>query len=479
MGKGADISEYRLVTNINTYVAGGRSFLAFKATGGAKGWNYVDPTLAKNLDLVAPKGPVLGIAYHFLRQGTSGATQADHFLAHVPHQGVVLVCDFEFHKPSNSFPTPAELDTFVNRVKAVTGRWPWVYTSRGVWASLVVPASTPVAPECSLWIADWADPLEPINYGGWTEAVLRQYTDAATVPGIDKPCDDNVLLGTELDLLRGAWGSENVSAQDRGWGPPCPAADIVNIQAGGRSFNVHKRVAKIFTAFITELVDRGYAINTGTLDDWSYNCRKIAGSTSWSNHAWGLAVDINSLRNPMGSTLVTDMPAWVRDAPALLKKYGLKWGGTYQSRPDAMHFEFILGPGDADRISAALGEGDDMTAADVAAINAHTSAMMRDGVRYNDHGETETTGAPNNHKEIRADLAELSVLLRGQADDETKILAAIAAAKTNPTQLAAAIVDGLKADGVITADADEDAIAAVVGAKVVEALQQVTFTATS
>ena len=477
MIKGADISEYRTVTDISAYVASGRSFLAFKATGGARGWDYTDPTLARNLALVKDHG-LHGIAYHFLRQG-DGVAQANHFLSKVPHKGIVLVCDFEFHRPSNSFPTAAQLKAFQTRVHEVTGRWPWTYTSRGVWSSLVSPASTPVVPSTPLWIADWTDPLEPVNYGGWTKAVLRQYTDAGAVPGISAPCDDNVLLGTELDLLRGAWGSENVSAQDRGWGPPCPAGDIVNIQAGGRSFNVHKRVARIFQMFVTELVDRGYAINTGVLDDWSYNCRHIAGSTSWSNHAWGLAVDINSLRNPMGSTLVTDMPQWVRDAPALLRKYGLKWGGTYQSRPDAMHFEFILTPADADRISRELGEGDDMSAADVAAVNAHATEMMRQTVRYLDHGDPDTAFAGNTTKAIRAEIAALKTLITQQADDEAKILAAIQRESADPAVLAAAIAAKLKETGAVAVDVDEAALAGPVSAAVVEALHEVTFTATN
>jgi GH25 family lysozyme M1 (1,4-beta-N-acetylmuramidase) len=478
MIKGADISEYRLVTNIDQYVASGRSFLAFKATGGAKGWNYTDPTLAKNLALVKANG-LHGLAYHFLRQGMPGIMQADHFLSKIPHQGIVLVCDFEFHEPSNSFPTPGELNDFVNRVKLTTGRWPWVYTSRGVWGSLVVPATTAVAPECPLWIADWTDPLEPVAFGGWTKAVLRQYTDHEPVPGIDKPCDDNMLLGTELDLLRGAWGSENVSAEDRGWGPPCPADSIIHIQpTTTRGFNVHRRVAKIFDTFVRELESRGYDIEAGQLDDWSYNCRKIAGSDSWSNHAWGLAIDINSLRNPMGSTLVTDMPSWVRDKNYLLTKYGLKWGGTYVNRPDAMHFEFILTPADADRITAALGDNS-MSAAEVDELKTHITNTMIHGVRYVDHGNKDELGSGNHHKLIRAELAALKVLVAEQADDETKLLAAFAEQRIDPAPLVAAIIAGLKAEGVISVDVDEDALAGPVGDRVLAALQNVTFTATS
>lgn len=126
-----------------------------------------------------------------------------------------------------------------------------------------------------------------------------------------------------------------------------------------------------------------------------------------------------------------------------------------------------------------VGGSDDMSAADVAAVNAHTTDMMKQTVRYVDHGDPDTGFQGHTTQKIRAEIAELAVLLKGQADDETKILAAIAAAKTNPTTLAAAIVAGLKAEGVITADVDEAAVAAIVGQRVVDALHQVTFTATN
>jgi D-alanyl-D-alanine carboxypeptidase len=155
-----------------------------------------------------------------------------------------------------------------------------------------------------------------------------------------------------------------VSAQDRGWGPPCPDSSIVTFEAGGRFFNVHKRVAPIFKAFINELVTRepppgGYRIDAGAVDDGGYNCRKIAGTDTWSNHAWGLAVDINSNTNLQKHPLTTNMPAWVRDEKLLMRKYGLRWGGTFSTTPDPMHYEFLLTPADADRLARDL--EDDMT----------------------------------------------------------------------------------------------------------------------
>ena len=69
-----------------------------------------------------------------------------------------------------------------------------------------------------------------------------------------------------------------------------------------------------------------------------YNYRKIAGTNSWSNHAWANAADFNPATNPYkAGPLVTDfVPNKVRaDAADLC----MRWGGDYSGKKDAMHFE--------------------------------------------------------------------------------------------------------------------------------------------
>lgn len=133
-----------------------------------------------------------------------------------------------------------------------------------------------------------------------------------------------------------------MSAQDRGWGKPCPDTKLETIYVGGIKLRVHQIVAPIMGGFVDEIVERGYQVQN-IADDWGYACRKIAGSNSWSNHAWGLAIDLNATTNPMGRKLVTDMPQWVIESSA---KWGLAWGGNYKTLKDAMHFEFMGTPQD-------------------------------------------------------------------------------------------------------------------------------------
>lgn len=138
--------------------------------------------------------------------------------------------------------------------------------------------------------------------------------------------------------------------------PLCPpATDLVTIEVDGRKFVLHPAVAPIFKAFLQEGVNDGYRIGTGILDDWSYVCRKIAGSDKWSNHAYAKAIDVNAISNPQRHGLVTDMPPWFINLG--LTKYHLTWGGNYHAptKQDAMHWEWTKSIEEAEALVHALG----------------------------------------------------------------------------------------------------------------------------
>jgi hypothetical protein len=85
----------------------------------------------------------------------------------------------------------------------------------------------------------------------------------------------------------------------------------------------------------------------------SFNCRYVDGTERWSNHAFGLAVDINPLINPWareGNVLPLEgEPYTGREQPipgmvnlgdeivTVFEQVGWTWGGVWQS-PDYMHF---------------------------------------------------------------------------------------------------------------------------------------------
>jgi hypothetical protein len=158
----------------------------------------------------------------------------------------------------------------------------------------------------------------------------------------------------------------DLPANKRGWGwPGAPnsaedkayrASHIVALEVQGVNLYVRKEVARLFKGFIDELCrtkgrnGRLYRLDVNP-DDWGYANRDVRGRPGVkSNHAWGLAVDLNSATNPMtedGRTH-TDLPS---NVGTLASKWGLRWGGDYDGdRRDPMHFEFMGTPSDASRL---------------------------------------------------------------------------------------------------------------------------------
>jgi len=149
-----------------------------------------------------------------------------------------------------------------------------------------------------------------------------------------------------------------VTAQTRGWGAPCTGRMVTLVRNDGLRLPVRAELADL-TMLLLDLTElSGYDVLPG--QTWGYACRKISGSSSWSNHAWGLADDLNAPANPYASAdwhrrnargtfpfglrLVCNIPeAVVR----LWEDHGFRWGGRYKTKPDPMHMEFMGTPADA------------------------------------------------------------------------------------------------------------------------------------
>ena len=107
----------------------------------------------------------------------------------------------------------------------------------------------------------------------------------------------------------------------------------------GKTFTIASLYADNFQGLVDELEgDLGYEIRSiGGLSN-----RNIAGTNTRSWHTMGLAIDINPAQNGhmKPGPLVTDMPAGGTGSlmKALANKYGLGWGGAWNSSKDAMHF---------------------------------------------------------------------------------------------------------------------------------------------
>ena len=85
-----------------------------------------------------------------------------------------------------------------------------------------------------------------------------------------------------------------------------------------------------------------------------FNCRPAVGQTSWSAHAYGLAIDVDPFCNPYheGGTVVPELasayldrsnvrPGMILPGDATIRAFatiGWTWGGSWTSPQDLMHF---------------------------------------------------------------------------------------------------------------------------------------------
>ena len=89
----------------------------------------------------------------------------------------------------------------------------------------------------------------------------------------------------------------------------------------------------------------------------AFNCRRVAGTSRMSNHAFGRAMDINPVQNPFVTKRKTSPRAGIdyddpqertkdvigivlRNGPVVMtfKKHGWDWGGNWLSLKDYQHF---------------------------------------------------------------------------------------------------------------------------------------------
>jgi hypothetical protein len=110
----------------------------------------------------------------------------------------------------------------------------------------------------------------------------------------------------------------------------------------GVGATVAKSAAPQFQGLLTDLEAAGYKLDPNTTG--GYNPRTIAGTNTPSQHAYGLAMDVNWQRNPRGANTQADIPPDL--ARKLAAKWGLTWGGDWQGADrDPMHFEVARGTG--------------------------------------------------------------------------------------------------------------------------------------
>jgi uncharacterized protein with LGFP repeats/GH25 family lysozyme M1 (1,4-beta-N-acetylmuramidase) len=238
IAQGLDVSHFQGTVDWAAVTGGGASFAYMKAT---EGTTFTDPQFATNYAGSAGAGLVRG-AYHFaLPDVSSGAAQANYFLAGgggwvADGHTLPPVLDIEYNPYGTAdWPgwcygqTPAQLTAWINdfttTVHSRTNRWPVVYSTNGWWSNCT--ANDPaVAVNSPLWIARYnTDPgtIPP----GWNTYTLWQYADSGTFPG-----DQDMFNGDATQVRAFAQGTnvDQITAHYTALGGP---ASSLGNPAGG------------------------------------------------------------------------------------------------------------------------------------------------------------------------------------------------------------------------------------------------------
>ncbi|WP_252274943.1 M15 family metallopeptidase [Nocardioides sp. LMS-CY] len=175
-------------------------------------------------------------------------------------------------------------------------------------------------------------PIERLLRG--TDASV-QMTDVVAREGLDPDVVQTaVVVGTIADAV-GVYRYRVLGAgkiePDPGWVAEHITTESVPILG---SVTCNKLILPQLRAALEEVVSRGLADEIDR-DDYAgcYYPRFIAGSTTLSNHAFGLALDLNVSGNQRGTTGEMD-----RGVVAAFEKWGFTWGGRWRYT-DPMHFE--------------------------------------------------------------------------------------------------------------------------------------------
>jgi hypothetical protein len=89
---------------------------------------------------------------------------------------------------------------------------------------------------------------------------------------------------------------------------------------------------------LKSIIERGFAKELRTYGG-CFNIRPVRGSQSiFSWHAYGLAIDLNPDRNPLGGA-----SSWSDGLVHCFKEEGFVWGGDFHGRKDPMHFQWGIG----------------------------------------------------------------------------------------------------------------------------------------
>jgi lysozyme len=183
---GIDVSEFQGTIKWASVKSAGKDFAVIRVSDGT---GHLDPFFASNWKNAKAAGVAVG-AYQFFRPEEDPTVQADLMLSHLSSVGygagdLPPVLDVEVTDGVSSATIAARVNTWLQHVKAKTGRLPSVYTSPGYWGGIGNPTPSPLP---YLWVANWGVSC-PTLPPAWGRLRIWQYSDSGSVSGISGAVD--------------------------------------------------------------------------------------------------------------------------------------------------------------------------------------------------------------------------------------------------------------------------------------------------
>ncbi|KAL8725488.1 MAG: hypothetical protein Q9181_006401 [Wetmoreana brouardii] len=206
--QGFDISHYQGTVNFQGAYNSGARFVIIKAT---EGTTYIDSSFSSHYNGATSAGLIRG-GYHFAHpDSSSGATQANYFLAHGggwSGDGITLpgMLDIEYN-PSGATcyglsktAMVSWIQDFVNIYHSKTTRYPLIYTTNDWWTTCT-GNSAAFHTTCPLVLARYSSSGPGTIPGGWPYQTIWQNADSYTYGG-----DSDIFNGGITGLKKLATG---------------------------------------------------------------------------------------------------------------------------------------------------------------------------------------------------------------------------------------------------------------------------------
>jgi lysozyme len=198
--QGIDCASYQGNVNWGSVKSSGRTFGFEKAT---EGTTYTNPYFAYNWSHMKSAGIIRG-AYHYGHPGTDATAQANYFVSKVhPVSGdLQMMLDIEVTDGKSPSQVWSWIQTFIARIKTLTGRPGIIYTGYYFWRDSVGNPTNNL--NCPLFLAAYVSDPSPYVPPAWPFFTFWQYSDSGSVPGVSGAVDLDCFNGslTGLNNLR-------------------------------------------------------------------------------------------------------------------------------------------------------------------------------------------------------------------------------------------------------------------------------------